>query len=208
MSDEKLRACIARVLFEQANEVPPGRDASAIMAQWREQGGLTASFVREFERRADAIITALRADPDAMAGLAGDGMRSLMADVEAFHRACDVPVLASPRIVPERVELRRDILREEAEETDTALADGDLVALADGLADTIYVAIGTALEFGIPLDAVWAEVQRSNMAKRDPATGSVRRREDGKVLKPANWVPPNIAGIIASALPSPPHGDT
>lgn len=127
------------------------------------------------------------------------GMARLMADVRAFHEATDTPVRSSPGIVEGRIELRRAILREEWKETDDAILAGDLVEAADGLADIIYVAVGTALEFGIPLDAVWAEVQRSNMAKVDPATGKVRKRDDGKVLKPDGWEPPNIAGVIDAA---------
>lgn len=68
--------------------------------------------------------------------------------------------------------------------------------IADGLADVIYVAVGAALEFGIPLDRVWAEVHRSNMAKVDPATGKVIKRADGKVLKPEGWTPPDVAGVL------------
>lgn len=127
-------------------------------------------------------------------------MKSLMNDVSAFHAACSsAPDAAVPTIIPERVELRRDLLREEWRETDEALARHDIVGVADGLADVIYVAVGTALEFGIPLDRIWAEVQRTNMAKADPLTGKVRRREDGKVLKPEGWSPPQIAQIIAEA---------
>ena len=124
-------------------------------------------------------------------------MKNLLNDVADFHRACDVPVLSSPTFVPERVELRRSLLREECCETDEAMQRGDLVEIADGLADVIYVAVGAALEFGIPLDRVWAEVHRSNMAKVDPATGKVTKRDDGKVLKPEGWTPPDVAGALS-----------
>ena len=142
----------------------------------------------------------------------GNGVTALLNDVADFHAACDVPIMRECAIVANRVELRRDILREEWRETDEAMAAGDMVELADGLADIIYVAIGTALEFGIPLDRVWAEVHRTNMAKRDPATGKVRRREDGKVLKPEGWTPPDIAaaldiGAKLPASPSPADGE-
>jgi len=65
--------------------------------------------------------------------------------------------------------------------------------LAKELVDVIYVFIGTALRYGIPLDAVWDEVQRSNMAK---VSGDVRRRDDGKILKPEGWTPPDILSIV------------
>lgn len=95
-------------------------------------------------------------------------MKTLLNDVAGFHRACDLPVLAKPQFVPERAALRSALLVEECQETVEAIARGDMEKVADGLADVIYVAVGAALEFGIPLDRVWAEVHRSNMAKVDP----------------------------------------
>lgn len=124
-------------------------------------------------------------------------MKSLLNDVADFHRACDIPILAKPQFVPERAALRSALIAEECQETVDAIARGDIEKIADGLADVIYVAIGTALEFGIPLERVWAEVHRSNMAKLDPATGKVVRRADGKVLKPEGWMPPDVLGALA-----------
>lgn len=60
---------------------------------------------------------------------------------------------------------RASLVLEEAGETAQALVAGDVVALADGLADLVYVAIGTAVAYGIPLDRVFDEVHRSNMTK-------------------------------------------
>lgn len=123
-------------------------------------------------------------------------MKSILADVRAFHEACNVPVLSEPTLPEDRIALRLDILEEEVREFRAAIEARDIVQTADALADIIYVAAGTALEFGIPLEKVWAEVQRSNMAKRCPETGKVLHREDGKVLKPEGWTPPNIAAIL------------
>ena len=120
-------------------------------------------------------------------------MKSLLTDVASFHKATETPCLVVPTISPERVELRISLIEEEARETIAAMRAGDIVETADGLVDLIYVCVGAALEFGIPLDRVWAEVQRSNMAKIDPVTGKVRKRADGKVLKPEGWTPPDIA---------------
>jgi predicted HAD superfamily Cof-like phosphohydrolase len=124
-------------------------------------------------------------------------MKTLITDVTDFHRACDLPVHTQPRFVPERAALRSALLAEECQETVEALERGDMEKIADGLADVIYVAVGAALEFGIPLDRVWAEVHRSNMAKVDQATGKVVKRADGKVLKPEGWTPPDVAGVLA-----------
>lgn len=71
----------------------------------------------------------------------------------------------------------------------------NLTELADGIADTIYVLCQLARAADIPLDAVFAEVHRSNMAKLQ-ADGSVKRREDGKVLKPYGWTPPQLWEVL------------
>ena len=54
---------------------------------------------------------------------------------------------------------------------------------------------GVAWQLSIPLNAVFAEVHRSNMAKLMP-DGSVLRRDDGKVCKPPHWTPPDIAAVL------------
>lgn len=118
-------------------------------------------------------------------------------DLVDFHRACNEPAFSQPAIPPkERINLRHALLREEFRELQYAMNNDDLVEIADGLVDLIYVAIGTALEYGIDLPAVWREIHDSNMRKVDPETGKVRHREDGKVLKPDGWQPPDVAGAL------------
>ena len=115
--------------------------------------------------------------------------------VREFHEATDTPILDRPGVPEEsRVNLRVSLLAEEFQEAFDAMENEDLVEVADGLADLIYVAIGAALEFGIPLDEVFEEVHRTNMEK---ANGP--RRSDGKILKPEGWEPPDVAGILLSA---------
>lgn len=70
--------------------------------------------------------------------------------------------------------------------------------MVDALLDTIYVSLGALAALGLSdaqVEALFAEVQRSNMAKLNP-DGKPNRREDGKVLKPAGWSPPNIDGLL------------
>ena len=68
----------------------------------------------------------------------------------------------------------------------------DLKQTADALADLVYVIYGFALEAGIPLSAIFEEVHASNMSKLDPTTNQPIYREDGKVLKGANFREPDI----------------
>ena len=114
-----------------------------------------------------------------------------VADVTAFHEkfggfTSDTPNLNVPEpIVSNRIRL----LREEVGEMLGAMVNNDLVEIADGAADAIYVIIGACIEYGIPLEKVWAEVQRSNMAKEG-------HDETGKVAKPEGWTPPDIRGVL------------
>ena len=71
----------------------------------------------------------------------------------------------------------------------------DTVETADALADLIYVIYGMALETGIDLAAVLAEVQRSNMSKLG-ADGKPIYREDGKVLKGPGYFAPDVAEVL------------
>ena len=115
--------------------------------------------------------------------------------VDEFHAAFNLPRAETP-LLPDisTRELRKALLREEFEEYLAAEADDDIVEVADALADIIYIACGTAVAYGIPLDKVFAEVHRSNMAKL--VDGKVIRREDGKVLKPEGWTPPDVKGVL------------
>lgn len=69
----------------------------------------------------------------------------------------------------------------------------DLEALADACADLDYVVEGTRLRFGLPRVALAREVHRSNMAKKGG------EYVDGKLQKPPNWTPPDIAGVLRRA---------
>jgi predicted HAD superfamily Cof-like phosphohydrolase len=114
-----------------------------------------------------------------------------------FNEKFEVPILDTPQVPDEgRRKLRVNLINEEALEFQTASEAGDLIEAADALADIMYVVYGAALEWGIPLDAVFAEVHRSNMSKvwED---GSIRRREsDQKILKPPTYSPADISFVL------------
>ena len=126
-------------------------------------------------------------------------LESAVTDVSVFHLATGTPVLFVPRFPEDdRVDLRVSLIVEEVtKELLPAIARRDLVETADAMVDSIYVIIGAALEFGIPIEQVWAAVQAANMAKAPG--GRVVRRHDGKILKPEGWQPPDVLGILRRA---------
>lgn len=86
-------------------------------------------------------------------------------------------------------QLRWDLLTEEMEELGDADAAGDIVKFADAIADVVYVLVGTAVVHGIPFDAVFAEVHRSNMTKHNTPA-------EAKLVKGPDYEPPDIAGVL------------
>jgi predicted HAD superfamily Cof-like phosphohydrolase len=117
--------------------------------------------------------------------------------VGEFHRAYGLPLRDAPTVAvgSDQVELRQALIEEEVAELAAAARAGDLIAVADALADIVYVAYGTAHVYGIDLDAVLDEVQTSNMTKLG-ADGRPIRRADGKVLKGPDYRPPDIAAVL------------
>lgn len=122
-------------------------------------------------------------------------MTDMFKSVVDFHKAFGQLVSEDPVFPIENIrDLRVKLLREEFEEYIEAEKNNDFVEVADALADLIYIACGTAASYGIPLDKVFEEVHRSNMAKL--VDGKPLKREDGKVIKPEGWTPPDIEGVI------------
>lgn len=116
--------------------------------------------------------------------------------VREFHRAFGLDTRTEPtEVSPELAAHRGKLLAEEAAEVAEVAVAGPLDRLAHELADVVYVAYGTALVHGIDLDAVIAEIHRSNMTKLGP-DGSVTRRPDGKVLKGEHYRAPDVSGVL------------
>ena len=86
-------------------------------------------------------------------------------------------------------DLRMDLLDEEVAELRAAVQQGDIVKIADAIADITYVAVGTAVTYGIPFDAVFAEVHRSNMTK-------VNTPAKAKPVKGPDYEPPDITAAL------------
>jgi predicted HAD superfamily Cof-like phosphohydrolase len=114
-------------------------------------------------------------------------------DQEKFMRACDQTVEESN---PQQYAMYVGLIDEESKELDQALANNDRVEQLDALIDILVVTIGAIHSMGADAEGAWKEVMRTNFAKIDKDTGKVRKREDGKVLKPVGWTAPELAQFI------------
>lgn len=93
----------------------------------------------------------------------------------------------------EQYALYHNLIKEEVNELEESRTREDDV---DALIDILVVTIGALQSIGVDIEGAWNEVVRSNMAKIDPETGMVRKREDGKVLKPEGWTPPELKQFL------------
>lgn len=145
--------------------------------------------------------------------------------VAEFHKTFKHPIEAEPVIpAPERCALRVSLIAEELKELEEAIANKDLVEVADALCDIQYVLSGAVLEFGMgdKFKELFEEVQRSNMSKAckteeeaqktvayyETERGTecyykeidglflVYRKGDNKTLKSVNYSPADLKSIL------------
>jgi predicted HAD superfamily Cof-like phosphohydrolase len=119
--------------------------------------------------------------------------------VKEFHQRFGEFIRSSPGLVDEATrELRIRLIREETNEFEKAANEGNLVKVADALADILYITYGTGVSYGIDLDPIFREVHESNMSKGDP---EVLRTSTGKILKAKNYRPPELRQILEEMSP-------
>ena len=116
--------------------------------------------------------------------------------VEDFMEALGQDVNVVPTFPEEDIQrLRLDLIEEELDELHYAIDNKDMVEIADALGDLLYVVYGAGHAFGIDLDECFKEIHASNMSKLGP-DGKPIKREDGKVLKPDTFFPPDLKTIL------------
>ena len=111
-------------------------------------------------------------------------------DIERFGSACD----QEPNEANYNMYLT--LIDEEHKELHEAVEANDRVEQLDALVDILVVTMGAIRAGGFDGEGAWNEVMRTNFAKINPETGKVRKREDGKVLKPEGWEPPQLANFV------------
>jgi len=112
-------------------------------------------------------------------------------DQEKFMRACEQTV---GEFNEAQYQLYCNLISEEFNEL---IASKTKVDDLDALIDILVVTIGAIHSLGADAEGAWKEVMSTNFAKIDRQTGMVRKREDGKVLKPAGWTPPDLEPFVS-----------
>ena len=112
-------------------------------------------------------------------------------DQAKFMTACDQTV---GEINAGQFLLYKKLIQEEVQELEEATCQEEQL---DALTDILVVTIGAIHSMGADGEGAWNEVMRTNFAKIDEDTGKVRKREDGKVLKPEGWQPPNLKPYLS-----------
>lgn len=124
-------------------------------------------------------------------------MSKTFTDVAVFLSAVGQDVPSKPqKTMSEQANLYRNLIVEEFWEFQDAIKAKDDAEQLDACFDMIWVIIGYMKSRGWDCENVWDEGAKSNLSKIDPVTGKVIRREDGKILKPEGWKPPDFAKFV------------
>ena len=108
-------------------------------------------------------------------------------------RACDQTI---GEYNNQQLTLYLNLIREEYDELMQANQEDDRLEMLDALIDILVVTIGAIHSMGADAEGAWKEVMATNFNKIDKQSGRVRKREDGKVLKPQGWLPPDLKPFV------------
>ena len=114
-------------------------------------------------------------------------------DQEKFMRACDQTVDSFNEL---QYAMYLGLIKEEYKELWEAVNNNDQLETLDALVDILVVTIGAIHSAGFDAEGAWKEVMSTNFNKIDRQTGRVRKRDDGKVLKPTGWTAPNLVPFL------------
>jgi NTP pyrophosphatase (non-canonical NTP hydrolase) len=134
-------------------------------------------------------------------------MQEQLQSVREWLVAAGLPVRDRPTAdVPAReAEMACALIEEEAAELRTAVETSDLVEIADALADLLWVTLEASHTFGIPIEAVFEEVRRSNDTKL--ASAAPTRNAAGKIVAGPGFVAPDIGRILEAVRRPHPDAD-
>ena len=119
-------------------------------------------------------------------------MSTVFKDVETFLNAVGQNPPPFNADESDQSRLYKKLIDEEYSEfIEADLANNDAERL-DACFDMMWVIIGYMKARGWDCEQAWDEGAKSNLSKIDKTTGKVIRREDGKILKPEGWKPPDF----------------
>lgn len=117
--------------------------------------------------------------------------------VRDFHLKYGGEISNTPITLSDAARFRRArLIVSEAAEFMDAAGNGDLVEMCDALADLLYVTYGSAVEMGVDIEPIFAEVQRSNMTKDGGGKDA-----GGKILKGPDFSPPDLVTVLRKQGP-------
>ena len=123
-------------------------------------------------------------------------MTKVFTDVSVFLNAVGQRVPNHPIGKTDQSDLYKKLIDEEYQEFLEAYYTNDKAEELDACFDMIWVIVGYMKSRGWDCEGAWDEGAKSNLSKIDPTTGLVRRREDGKILKPEGWTPPDFSKFV------------
>ena len=119
---------------------------------------------------------------------------SYQKDVAAFMTAGEQTINGQLSLEGDQANLYMNLISEEYQETLAAFKSKDMIEVADGLADMVWVIMGMCNSCGVDFDSVWQEVKASNMSKFPD--GKAIKNEHGKIMKPESYFKPNIKKVL------------
>ena len=122
-------------------------------------------------------------------------MSKTFTDVQMFMLASGQTINTNNE---EQAQLYHRLINEEYNEFIVARNKKDEVETLDACFDMMWVIIGYMLSKGYDVEGAWDEGAKSNLAKIDALTGKVIKRDDGKVLKPEGWTPPDLKPFVGT----------
>lgn len=123
-------------------------------------------------------------------------MSKIFNDVEVFLQACKQNHANTPVPMNDLSNLYFKLIVEEYDEFIEAYNTKDDAEQLDACFDMMWVIIGYMKSRGWNCEQAWDEGAKSNLSKIDLTTGMVIRREDGKILKPEGWKPPDFTKFV------------
>ena len=120
-------------------------------------------------------------------------MTKVFTDVQVFMSAAGQTTTENN---PSQAELYMNLIREEYAELIVAKNDSNDTEIIDACFDVMWVIVGYMLSRGWDCERIWDEGALSNLKKIDTTTRKVLKREDGKVLKPEGWKPPDFSKFV------------